>query len=107
MDDLREVIVRAVELRIDDEPMIDSSSSHKRRIRAGWCADAALAAIKQAGFVVVPAEPTGESLIEAERIISLASNPEIWTSREILGLLIELLARGCDDAMIEASNAPT
>ena len=58
MTDLREVIARAIESRIDTEPMVDAPHSRKREIRAEWCSDAALAAIKAAGYVVVPVEPT-------------------------------------------------
>ena len=48
MDDLREVIARALDCA-DDGPFTGNVFDH--------FADAALAAIKQAGFVVVPAIP--------------------------------------------------
>ena len=81
MDDLREVIATWIGDQIEDFD----------RARDKRCADAALAAIKQAGLVVVPAEPT-EAMISA-------------------GLPIADLDSGHPEdiyrAMIEASNAPT
>lgn len=52
MDDLREVIARAI------GPCLDRAHNEDQ------LADAALAAIKQAGFVVAPAEPT-EAMLDA------------------------------------------
>lgn len=54
MDDLREVIARA----------LSEAGGACNWPHAEICTDAALAAIKQAGFVVVPAEPT-EAMLEA------------------------------------------
>ncbi len=88
MDDLREVIARGISEAKGGEayPFLAK-------------ADAALAAIKQAGFVVVPAEPT-EAMVEAYY--------------ELCDLGGDLTApdEGCKvrrayRAMIEASNAPT
>lgn len=59
MDDLREVIARAM---FEASPAYPDKADaydmpHVRNVYDG-AADAALAAIKAAGFVVVPAEPT-------------------------------------------------
>ena len=56
---LDEVVARALESIVDAVPMIDASQSHLRRVRAESLARSALAAIKAAGFVVVPREPSG------------------------------------------------
>lgn len=64
MDDLREVIARAVGETYDG--CADPVDTPNNWARATSAADAALAAIKQAGGVVVPAEPTREQLDAAE-----------------------------------------
>ena len=95
MDDLREVIAGAIaESDRNKESgvrMADLWGNESYRRTVTKHADAALAAIKQAGFVVVPAEPT-EAMISA-------------------GLPIADLDSGHPEdiyrAMIEASNAPT
>lgn len=58
MDDLREVIARAI-CEADCGCVTENELA-----RCEGLTDAALAAIKQAGFVVVPAEPT-EAMVEA------------------------------------------
>ena len=83
MDDLRGVIATWIGDQIDDFD----------RARDKRCADAALAAIKQAGFVVVHAEPT-EAMIRAGD----AADPTNPLRDET-----DAIYR----AMIEASNAPT
>lgn len=45
-----------------------------------------------------------DQVAEAERIISLASNPEIWTPQEVLCLLVEFLDRECDRQAERAKN---
>jgi len=94
MDDLREVI--ALALLNDDRkaggwPEVKSRETIPNSEGYPRNADAALAAIKQAGFVVVPAEPT-EAMISA-------------------GLPIADLDSGHPEdiyrAMLEVSNAPT
>lgn len=110
MDDLREVIARqehAKELR--EINRYDWEYWPETRIReaieANWPyekgrflakADAALAAIKQAGFVVVPAEPT-EAMTTAGFETLLCNSKPSWADA----------AADAYRAMIEASNAPT
>ena len=104
MDDLREVIAP------DYEAIIEAASAKMRVNQRGvrgqmitpqddfswWvmqeAADAALAAIKQAGFVVVPAEPT------ARMCMAGANERDNGDGG---------LHRRKYRAMIEASNAPT
>ena len=82
MDDLREVIARAI------GPCLDRAHNEDQ------LADAALAAIKVAGFVVVPAEPTAEMLVAGAKDFK----GDLVTTRG---------ASAIYRAMIEASNAPT
>lgn len=88
MDDLREVMLRAVDDALE---------------RYGYgsqeITDVALAAIKQAGFVVVPREATNE-MLEA------AGTMEGYDSEDRHHLADEDHKRWYR-AMIEASNAPT
>ncbi|MAG24974.1 hypothetical protein CMI47_05280 [Candidatus Pacearchaeota archaeon] len=116
MDDLREVIENAIWDKVDPlsgdpigalicasdllfpskEHQQGNSTSKSYELAAkevcGTITDAALAAIKQAGFVVVPAEPT-EAMVEA---FGNATGFDFHNS----------IADGYR-AMIEASNAPT
>ena len=98
MDDLREVIARAVlHKRELDAARIEARKDDCARSGCQWYdtleeADAALAAIKAAGCVVVPAEPT-EAMVEA---FGNATGFDFHNS----------IADGYR-AMIEASNAPT
>jgi hypothetical protein len=88
MDDLREVIARAV---WDSGPPMDGDEGTK-------IADAALAAIKAAGFVVMPAEPT-PGMLEAGRY-AICGEPDTHADTTEA-------SEDCYRAMIEASNAPT
>lgn len=129
MDDLREVIARqehAKELR--EINRYDWEYWPETRIRevieANWPyekdrflakADAALAAIKAAGFVVVPAEPTAEMEDAGIAAVHIEDGftPEQAANFAkadhhldcISGARLEV--RACYRAMIEASNAPT
>lgn len=91
MDDLREVIARAI------GPCLDRAHNEDQ------LADAALAAIKQAGFVVVPAEPTKRQIIAGARVTWWGSDGETeWEESVPTGVESQIYR-----AMIEASNAPT
>lgn len=98
MDDLREVIARAIDPEAWDEEIIkdaDYPIARKRvaesQERAFRGADAALAAIKQAGFVVVPAPwNVTEAMIDA--------GIQAMESEDAPAMVYS--------AMIEASNAP-
>ena len=85
MDDLREVIARAIATA--NKTAVDPFAAE---------ADAALAAIKQAGFAVVPAEPSEAMLFAGETGLSEAGVDDPNTGDALM----------CYRAMIEASNAP-
>lgn len=87
MDDLREVIARVI------GPCLERAHNEDQ------LADAALAAIKAAGFVVVPREATNE-MLEA------AGTMDGYDSEDRHHLADEDHKRWYR-AMIEASNAPT
>ena len=54
--------------------------------------EAAMSAQCEEGTIEVTAiKVSGAQLAEAERIISLASNPELWTPRELFYLLVETI----------------
>jgi len=97
MDDLREVIARAIAKADRVEICSDASYRHSAY---GGKADAALAAIKQAGFVVVPAEPT-EAMVDAgARVTWWGSDGETeWEESVPTGVEGQIYR-----AMIEASN---
>jgi hypothetical protein len=61
MDDLREVIARGFHEHLSRRDVMQYLDNEED---CDGLADAALAAIKEAGFVVVPAEPT-EAMVEA------------------------------------------
>lgn len=94
MDDLREVI--ALALLNDDRkaggwPEVKSRETIPNSEGYPRNADAALAAIKEAGFVVVPAEPT-EAMVDA-------------AAKDFRGDLVTARgASGIYRAMIEAAN---
>lgn len=99
MDDLREVIAEAIHGREEYWEATNAEEQGMYREQA----DAALAAIKQAGFVVVPAEPT-PGMLEA------ACAPKIELSVNGYcnsGNLYPDSAAVAYRAMIEAANAPT
>tara|TARA_R100000093_G_scaffold41509_2_gene21668 strand:+ start:2306 stop:2593 length:288 start_codon:yes stop_codon:yes gene_type:complete len=95
MYDLREVIARGFMEAMNQSPLTDeewagiTANQEDRYTTLGW-ADAALAAIKQAGFVVVPAEPTPDQIEAGYTAMRHGSSPTTMYR-----------------AMIEASNAPT
>ncbi len=98
MDDLREVI--ALALLNDDRkaggwPEVKSRETIPNSEGYPRNADAALAAIKQAGFVVRPAEPTG-TMKRAGRY-AIGAEPDSPADSEGA-------AENCYRAMIEAAN---
>ena len=56
-DMLVEAVARGIERVIDQYPAVDASPSRIRKIRAGMITQAALTAITESGYAVVPREP--------------------------------------------------
>lgn len=56
-DTLKEKVARAIEAVIDNYPAVDASPSHIRKIRAEWCAQAAITAISEHGSDVDEENP--------------------------------------------------
>ena len=57
-EELREAVLKATEQVIDDVPLVLTDPVTLRRLRSEKVADAALAAIRDAGFAIVPAVPS-------------------------------------------------
>lgn len=98
MDDLREVIARAFWGATSDQYNTFGTLDEDEKDELFRAADAALAAIKAAGCVVVPAEPT-------ERMVRQGADAIDGADAGMLPQ--ETQAEDCYRAMIEASNAPT
>lgn len=91
-----EVVARALESIVDTVPMIDASQSQLRRVRAESLARSALAAIKAAGFVVVPREPS--------RAMRNAAAGEIYGIGHLTSGDCERIARAAFTAMLAAAE---
>jgi hypothetical protein len=59
-----ETIARAIELRIDDIPMVDASQGYIREVRSRWLAEEVMTSLDIRGFAIVPVEPT-DAMIDA------------------------------------------